>query len=125
VAQGWPEVGVLDAGEVLDRARDLARWLANAYPGARLQGELPFSRPLATGQIQSGQIDLALKLADGWVIVDHKSNPQPKAEWPRLAAEHSDQLAAYADALASLGGKPVRDTLIHFSVSGGLVRVSR
>jgi ATP-dependent exoDNAse (exonuclease V) beta subunit len=125
VAQGWPEVGVLDAGEVLDRARDLARWLANAYPGARLHGELPFSRPLPTGQIQSGQIDLALELADGWVIVDHKSNPQPKAEWPRLAAEHSGQLAAYADALASLGGKPVRETLIHFSVSGGLVRVSR
>jgi hypothetical protein len=57
--------------------------------------------------------------------VDYKSNPQPRAEWPRLAAKHSGQLAAYADALASLGGKPVRDTLIHFSVSGGLVRVSR
>ncbi len=33
------------------------------------------------------QIDLALELADAWVILDHKSNPQPKGEWPRLAAK--------------------------------------
>jgi len=85
--------------------------------GTRRGHEIPILSP-------KFQIDLVLELADAWVILDHKSNPQPKAEWPRLAAKYSGQLAAYADALASLGGKPVRETLIHFSVSGGLVRVS-
>ena len=55
--------------------------------------------------------------------MDHKSNPQPKADWLQVAARHSGQLAAYAEALEDLSGKPVLATLIHFSVSGGVVEV--
>jgi ATP-dependent exoDNAse (exonuclease V) beta subunit len=119
----YPTV-VLDADEVLDRARELARWINDTYPGATLHCEWPFSRPLPTGQWQVGQIDLVLELPTGWVVIDHKSNPQPRSEWLPLAATHSGQLAVYADALADLSGKPVHERLIHFSVSGGLVRVA-
>lgn len=115
---------VLDADEVLARAAALREWLDRSYPGGRLHSELPFSHTLATGQRRNGQIDLALERPDGWVIVDHKSNPQPKAEWLPVALRHSGQLAAYAGAVEALSGKPVLATLIHFSVSGGLVRVS-
>ena len=114
----------LDAGEVLGRARALADWIGQRYPGVRIHCELPFSRLLPTGQLQSGQLDLALDLTDGWVVIDHKSNPQPQREWLRLAAEHSGQLGAYAEALSAISGRPVLETLIHFSVSGGLVRVA-
>ncbi|NCA90104.1 MAG: hypothetical protein EOM92_14695 [Gammaproteobacteria bacterium] len=85
--------------------------------------EPPISRPLPTGQLQNGQIDLALKRQDGWVIVDHKSNPQPKADWLQVATRHSGQFAAYAEALEDLSGKPVLGTLIYFSASGGVVEV--
>lgn len=118
----YPAV-VLDPEPILRRARDLREWLAGQYPGAILRCELPFSRQLASGQMQIGQIDLALELPHGWILIDHKSNPQPKAEWLRLAAQHSGQLSAYAEALCALSGKPVLETLIHFSVSGGIVRL--
>lgn len=114
----------LDAAEVLGRARALVAWIGQQYPGARLHCELPFSRMLPTGQLQSGQLDLALELTDGWVVIDHKSNPQPKREWLRLAAEHSGQLGAYAEAVSAISARPVLETLIHFSISGGLVRVA-
>jgi hypothetical protein len=48
--------------------------------GTRRGHEIPILSP-------KFQIDLALELADAWVILDHKSNPQPKGEWPRLAAK--------------------------------------
>ena len=115
---------ILDAEEILARAGALAAWIDVQYPGANLHCELPFSRQLASGQMQIGQIDLALQMGNAWVVIDHKSNPQPKTEWLALAAEHSGQLAAYAEAVSALGGQPVVDRLIHFSVSGGLVRVS-
>lgn len=118
----YPSV-TLDAGEVEACSRSLAGWIARRHPDAKLHCELPFSRQLTTGQFQSGQIDLALELPDRWVIIDHKSNPQPRTQWCAIAAEHSGQLAAYAGALADLSGLPVGETLIHFSVSGGMVRV--
>ncbi len=57
------------------------------------------------------------------MIVDHKSNPQPKADWLQVATRHSGQFAAYAEALEDLSGKPVLGTLIYFSASGGVVEV--
>ena len=123
VAQ-YPGV-LLDSDEVRARAAALSDWLARTFPGGTLHCELPFSRPLSNGQLQNGQIDLALERPDGWVIVDHKSNPQPKADWLQVAARHSGQLAAYAEALSALSGRPVLATLIHFSISGGVVEVSR
>ena len=114
---------LLDSDEVRAWAAALSDWLARTFPGGTLHCELPFSRHLPTGQWQNGQIDLALERPDGWVIVDHKSNPQPKADWLEVAARHSGQLAAYAEALEDLSGRPVLATLIHFSISGGVVEV--
>lgn len=114
---------ILNAGEILKRSQDLGAWISKEYPGARLHCELPFSRQLANGQLQQGQIDLALELSDRWVIIDHKSNPEPKTKWLEIAAKHSGQLSAYSSAVTALKMLPVAETLIHFSVSGGLVHV--
>jgi ATP-dependent helicase/nuclease subunit A len=115
---------MLNADEILQRSQALKAWISAKYPGARLHCELPFSRQLANGQLQQGQIDLALELPDHWVIIDHKSNPEPKKKWLAIAAKHSGQLFAYGDAVAALTELPVTEALIHFSVSGGLVRVA-
>ncbi len=101
----------------------LATWLADEYPGARVHTELPFSRELPNGQLQSGKIDLALEMPESWTIVDHKSNPQPRSTWEVLAKAYSGQLAAYKEAVEAISGKPVAETLIHFTTGGGLVNV--
>ncbi|NEV60380.1 UvrD-helicase domain-containing protein [Thiorhodococcus minor] len=122
ILSGYDGVNI-NARQVLNRIRELSAWIAQHYPSARLHCELPFSWHLPSGKLQEGQIDLALELADTWVVIDHKSNPRPKSEWLGLASEHSGQLQAYAQALKALSGKPVKESLIHFSVSGGMVHV--
>jgi len=109
--------------DVTDLSERLVKWLADEYPGAQVHTELPVSRVLPNGQLQNGNIDLALEMPDRWVIVDHKSNPQPKSEWEALAKAHSGQLAAYKEAIEAISGKPVAETLIHFTTGGGLVNV--
>jgi ATP-dependent helicase/nuclease subunit A len=116
--------GILDASDIKQSSQALADWINTEYPGAKLHTELPYSLMLANGQSQTGQIDLVLELENGWVIIDHKSNPQPTSKWCEISLEHSGQLAAYANALSQLSDKPVLKTLIHFSVSGGLVELS-
>lgn len=115
--------GVIDAADVQQCGLSLLDWIVTRYPEATIHTELPFNRMLASGQLQTGQIDLVLELNDGWIIIDHKSNPQPESKWCAIAQEYSGQLSAYSEALTSLSGKPVKQTLIHLAVSGGLVEV--
>ncbi len=56
-------------------------------------------------------------------IIDHKSNPQPKSEWVAIAKKYSGKLKEYQNVLENLSDKLVLATLIHFSVSGGVVEV--
>jgi hypothetical protein len=58
----------------------------------------------------------------GWVIVDHKSSPRPRADWPAEAEEHAGQLAAYRRALEACGER-VASCWIHFPIGGGIVRI--
>lgn len=118
----YPSV-LTNPADVADLVERLANWIADQYPDAKIHTELPVSRVLPNGQLQSGKIDLALELSDRWVIVDHKSNPQPKSEWETLAMAHSGQLAAYKEAIEAISEKPVAETLIHFTTGGGLVHV--
>lgn len=78
---------------------------------------------LSDGGLRQGAIDLVVETDEGWVVIDHKSNPQPRDQWLEIAEEHSGQLQSYRDALTGLSSKPMIGTLIHFSVSGGLVEV--
>jgi len=64
-----------------------------------------------------GTIDLLLETADGVVLIDHKSYPGARATWETKAAEFSDQLAAYTEALRSTG-RNVLEMWIHFTVGG-------
>ena len=101
----------------------LLDWIESNYPKAKVHTELPFSLNLDNGSLRQGEIDLAIETDNGWVIIDHKSNPQPLDKWPDIAVEHSGQLKAYKDAVEELSNKPVLKTLIHFSVSSGLVEL--
>lgn len=86
--------------------------------------ELPFTMQLDDGALRQGAIDLVIETDEGWIVVDHKSNPRPSSNWLDIAVEYSGQVAAYKQVIERLSEKPVRRTLIHFSVSGGLVELN-
>ena len=70
--------------------------------------EVPFAVAVAAGaappQILHGVIDLAFRTADGWHLIDYKTDQAPPAALPAM---HGAQAAAYATHWASLAGAPV------------------
>lgn len=115
--------GKITVEQVYKSSFALLDWIETNHPKAKVHTELPFSLNLDNGSLRQGEIDLAIETDNGWVIIDHKSNPQPLDKWPDIAVKHSGQLKAYKDAVEELSNKPVLKTLIHFSVSSGLVEL--
>ena len=76
-----------------------------------------------SGQTLNGRIDLLLELPEGWILFDHKANPQGRSEWQSIASKHAGQLAAYATAIVRASGKPVLEYWLFFPVSAGAVRL--
>ena len=116
--------GQLVAERVIAQFRNLKQWIDNNYPGAKVMTEVPMKRNLLNGALQQGRIDLLLYYGGKYVIIDHKSNPQPKERWKQIAMEHSGQLSAYSEALSSISGREVIANYVFFAVAGGLVEVS-
>ena len=116
--------GILQGEQILNQGLALIDWINTRYPNAILHTELPILKMLDGGSLRLGAVDLAIETSEGWVVIDHKSNPQPKEKWIEIAQDYSGQLQAYKEAIESLSGKPVLETFIHFSVSGGLVAVN-
>ena len=111
------------AAQVKDQVVALHDWIASRWPGARAMAEYPVQQLLATGQALNGRIDLLLDTGDGWVLIDHKSNPLPAAHWDAIAQEHASQLQAYADAIHAASGRPVTQAWLFLPTAAGAVRV--
>ena len=116
--------GKLQSDQIIKRGRELKDWIDTNYPKALFHTEMPIRQQLSDGSLRQGAIDLVIETPDSWVIIDHKSNPQPKDKWAEIALDYSGQLSAYKDALKQLSNKKVVSTYIHFSISGGIVEVS-
>ena len=71
-----------------------------------------------------GRIDLLVDTPEGWILIDHKSNPGGASAYEMLAQEHGPQLAAYADALLRATGKPVREQWLYLPVAARALQVS-
>ncbi|MCC5452885.1 UvrD-helicase domain-containing protein [Rheinheimera sp. UJ51] len=115
--------GMLQGEQILRQGLALLDWINTNYPQSVLHTEMPIMQLLDDGSLRQGAIDLVLETDAGWIVIDHKSNPQPKAKWLEIAQVHSGQLLAYKECLETLSSKPVLAMLIHFSVSGALVKV--
>lgn len=115
--------GVVQGDHIFKQGLALFDWIKTQYPDAVLHTEMPIMLMLNDGGLRQGAIDLVVETDEGWIVIDHKSNPQPKDKWLDIAQEHSGQLKSYRDALEALSGKPVISTLVHFSVSVGLVEI--
>jgi ATP-dependent exoDNAse (exonuclease V) beta subunit len=85
--------------------------------------EYPIEYQLSNGQSASGWIDLLIETDEGYIIVDHKSNPQSRNEWEMVALKYSGQLGFYKEAVEALTSQPVLECWVHFAVTGGVVRL--
>lgn len=78
-------------------------------PDAVMHTELPFLQALDEKICVEGIIDLAVwdTAAERWFLLDWKTNRVSPGKVSDLKAQYQSQIIAYADALASLTGRPV------------------
>jgi ATP-dependent exoDNAse (exonuclease V) beta subunit len=111
------------SGSVLAQIQALQGWIAGKWGKPNAYAEIPVESVVETGQVINGRIDLLLEVDQGWILIDHKSNPQGTDQWERIAAEYAGQLAAYKGAIERATAKPVLESWLFFPVSAGAVRV--
>ncbi|HDP36865.1 MAG TPA: hypothetical protein ENN27_03205 [Candidatus Atribacteria bacterium] len=69
------------------------------------------SRPI----ILSGTIDLVFKEADGWVVIDYKTDrPKNEKDYPKLAEVYQKQIAIYSQVWQEITGEQVKQSSIYF-----------
>ena len=93
-------------------ASDLMRRAgAAAREGRRVLREMPFVRPLKSGGVEEGRIDLLFEEKDAWTLVDYKTGRIPKNMTGKEDVEayfrnrYANQAQTYRDALESLSIK--------------------
>ena len=112
----------IDAKDAVAIAGRFTRCLEERYQVTSVQVEVPILHTLDDGRVVRGFVDVLAETDTGWLVIDHKSSPQPPSKWPDEAMKHSGQLAAYRAALMA-AGRDVAGCLLHFAVAGGVVEV--
>ncbi len=108
---------------VADLVQSFNAYLARQLSPVALRSEEPFVSLNEAGTVVTGTIDLLVETADGFWIVDHKSDQIELSGLQERAGHYYPQLAAYAAAVATLHpGKPVKGIMINW-VSLGMVSV--
>ena len=84
------------------------------------QPEVPFAveRPAENGGIPrlvEGVIDLAFREADGWVIVDYKTDVGDDPDFPRRRRAYRRQVDLYAECWEQVTGEPVKEKALLFT----------
>ena len=84
------------------------------------QPEVPFAleRPADNGGIPrlvEGVIDLAFREADGWVIVDYKTDVGDDPDFPRRRRAYRRQVDLYAECWREITGEPVKEKALLFT----------
>jgi ATP-dependent exoDNAse (exonuclease V) beta subunit len=92
---------VPEALGLIEGVRASAMW-QQAQTAEERHVEVPFAvtQPGADGRpiVVNGVIDLALKTADGWCIVDHKTDQLTSPDGRELVEKYAVQLNGYAEA---------------------------
>jgi len=122
VLSGW-NVQELAPEAVLAQIDALDAWLSQRWPDARVHCEIPVEARRDNQQVLKGQIDLLLETQDGWVLIDHKSNPQSARTREEIVQRYSGQLRLYKEGVERATGRPVAETWLYFPVAASAVRV--
>ncbi len=98
----------VDAATACVRAALEHPLLRRAGRARRLERETPLALVLDDGALVEGVVDAAFEEADGWTVVDFKTDVELG---DRLDA-YRRQVALYGDAIARATGRPVRAVLL-------------
>ncbi|WP_341678723.1 UvrD-helicase domain-containing protein [Niveibacterium sp. SC-1] len=121
----WQVGAHVDAQTVASACTAFSRALTDHWPATSVSVEIPLQSCLANGQVLNGRIDMLLDTAEGWRLIDHKSNRVGEEDFEAQAREYSGQLEAYAHAIERATGRPVVETAIHFFTAQTLVVFDR
>jgi len=124
ILQTWGVAHALDKAAVQAQVEALYAWIRARWPECPILVEVPMEVQRDDGTRLRGRIDLLVDTPEGWILIDHKSNPGGAAADEMLAQEHGPQLAAYADVLLRATGKPVREQWLYLPVAARALQVS-
>jgi ATP-dependent helicase/nuclease subunit A len=94
-------VGAALAHPLIRRARD-------AWRAGRCRRETPLACREPDGSLLEGVVDLAFEDADGWTVVDFKTDAEIGAELPR----YRRQVGLYASVISKATGKTAKAVLL-------------
>lgn len=109
--------------ELLAQIDALATWIKTRWPEAKAYTEYPVEMKMSNGQLLQGRLDMLLKVKDGWILIDHKSNPGGSDRWEAIAKEYAGQLAAYSMAVEQATGEKVLEKWLFMPVAAGMVKI--
>ncbi|WP_185640626.1 exodeoxyribonuclease V subunit beta [Burkholderia sp. Bp9142] len=124
ILSGWGMAHAVDRAAVIAQLRAFFGWLKQRWPGGTVHIEVPVEADRADGTRLRGRIDLLVDTPDGWVLVDHKSNPGGSSRDDEIARAHGSQLSAYAVAIEQCTGKKVKEQWLYLTVAGRAVKLS-
>ena len=124
ILAGHSSADVISPVALLNQIKAFSIWLNIRWPSARRYAEINVESVLGNNQILRGKIDLLLEIERGWILIDHKANPQGSDQWNELVTCYSGQLASYIQAIESSTGKPVLETWLYLPVAGAMLQVN-
>ena len=113
---------LLEARDSIAIARRFESWLRDRFNATTIEVEVPIVHALGDGRVVRGFVDVLAETANGWLVIDHKSSPQPPSRWPEETVKYSGQLATYRNAVTA-AGRQVMACYLHFAIAGGVVEV--
>ncbi|WP_426939271.1 UvrD-helicase domain-containing protein [Pseudarthrobacter sp. S3] len=119
----WGAASAVEPSVVVEAGERMLAFFAQHYPGATVTTEQSVAWRNADNQLMEGWIDLLLETPAGYVLVDHKSYPG-KDPVGHIKDKYIGQMRGYAEAIESITGRPVVETLIHMPALGKMYRIS-
>ncbi|WP_343654267.1 UvrD-helicase domain-containing protein [Paraburkholderia caribensis] len=123
ILSNWGVADALDKIAVRDQVDALLSWVAKRWPDRPVHIEVPIEADRPDGSRLRGRIDFLIDAEDGWILLDHKSNPGGTVRDGDIANAHGAQLTAYAEALTRSTGRPVREQWLYLPVGARAVRL--
>ncbi|MET1155729.1 UvrD-helicase domain-containing protein, partial [Arthrobacter sp.] len=119
----WGVSSAVEPGVVVEAGERMLAFFDQHYPGAKFTTEQSVAWRNADNQLMEGWVDLLLETPAGYVLVDHKSYPGTDPIG-HIKEKYIGQMRGYAEAIESITGRPVVETLIHMPALGKIFRIT-
>lgn len=123
ILTNWGVEHAVNNAAVQGQVESFLGWVAKRWPQCPIYVEVPLEADRPDGTRLRGRIDFLVDTQEGWVLLDHKSNPGGSMCDEAIAQEHGSQLASYAGALTRATGRPVKEQWLYLPVGARALRL--